>query len=408
MISERSTSATEGASCTLQRSVDFKERLKSWALERATSIGTRLTHSIECAQIGAGLLDQLDRTGAVPASFPPWFPSRALIEAACFAHDWGHPPFGHGGEAALHKEMRTCGGFEGNGHTLRLLTKLEKYKQQGWGINPTRRLILAVLKYPIAYSTFDPGKFPSKPPKCYFDEEKPIVDWALAGFVARDRETLTELDGRGKAKYRTFDSCVMELADDIAYGIHDIEDIVARHLADQEHVHDALAVAFRTVEGKLVTNTGTIDADVITAGLFGSSFDRKQTISRLVSAFITVVQVTKRDAFDHPLLRFQAALPDEHRRLLEAVRDMSLQLVIKKAHVRQLERRGEKIVSEIFRMFREDPEQLIPEGSWNDGDVSATADRRICDYVAGMTDAYSERVYRRLFVPGFGSSSDEL
>lgn len=200
----------------------------------------------------------------------------------------------------------------------------------------------------------------------------------------------------------------MELADDIAYGIHDIEDIVARRLADQKHVRNALMTAFNAVGGKLAVNTGTIDAENIAAGLFGSSFERKQTVSRLVSAFITEVRVVERDAFNHPLLRFRATLPEEHQVLLEALRDMSFQLVITKAHVRQLERRGQRLVSEIFRALREDPEQLIPESSWSDGDLSATADRRICDYVAGMTDSYAERVYRRLFVPGFGSSSDEL
>jgi dGTPase len=62
----------------------------------------------------------------------------------------------------------------------------------------------------------------------------------------------------------------------------------------------------------------------------------------------------------------------------------------------------------VFRALQEDPEQLVPTSSWADGDVTGTVDRRICDYVAGMTDSYAEKVYRRLFVPGFGSSSDEL
>lgn len=101
---------------------------------------SRLTHSIECAQIGAGLVDQLERTlGAVPPGFETWMPSRALIEAACFAHDLGHPPFGHGGEKALQVELRVSGGFESNAHTLRLLTRLEKYKHQGCDATRTAR-----------------------------------------------------------------------------------------------------------------------------------------------------------------------------------------------------------------------------------------------------------------------------
>src|SRR5688500_14177686 len=116
---------------------------------------TRLTHSIECAQVGTGLLDQLTRSGSIPKPLEKWMPSQSLIEAACFAHDLGHPPFGHGGEQELFREMRLRGGFEGNAHTLRLLTRLEKAKAKEWGINPTRRLTLAVLKYPAAYSSFD-------------------------------------------------------------------------------------------------------------------------------------------------------------------------------------------------------------------------------------------------------------
>lgn len=274
---------------------------------------SRLTHSIECAQIGAGLIDQLERTESVPSVFRPWMPCRALIEAACFAHDLGHPPFGHGGEIALQREMRTSGGFEGNGHTLRLLSRLEKYKHQGWGVNPTRRLILAVLKYPIPYSAFDPGAFTSKPPKCYFDEDGHVVEWAVDGFSEPDRNRLRERDTKQKAKHRSFDSSVMELADDIAYGVHDIEDIVARKLANHSKVRAALTNVFSTIGGALHTNTGHIDASIVAAGLLGSSFERKQAVSRLVSAFITAVLISERGSFDHPLLRYRVALPDPHR-----------------------------------------------------------------------------------------------
>jgi dGTPase len=369
---------------------------------------TRLTHSIECAQVGAGLIDQLERTKSIPSAFEKWTPSRPLIEAACFAHDLGHPPFGHGGEKALHKAMAATGGFEGNGHTLRLLTRLEKYKQQGWGINPTRRLLLAILKYPIPYSVFDRATYASKPPKCYFNEEDDVVAWAVGGFSAQDQSALRERDEKGKARYRTFDSSVMELADDIAYGVHDIEDIVARKLADQAKVRSALAAAFASVEGHLETNTGRVDAATIADGLFGGSFERKQAISRLVSAFITSVRASQRGHFEHPLLEHVVVLPKKHRVLLDSLRDMSFDLVIKKAPVQQLERRGMRLVFDIFQALRENPEQLVPASSWEDGDLRATTERRVCDYVAGMTDNCAERVYRRLFVPGFGSSSDEL
>ena len=115
---------------------------------------TRLTHSMECAQIGNGLLLKLIKCHLTPAELTSLL-DRDLIEAACLAHDLGHPPFGHGGEKALHGQMLDHGGFEGNAQTLRMTTRLERYADNNLGIDPTRRLVLAVLKYPVAHNKFD-------------------------------------------------------------------------------------------------------------------------------------------------------------------------------------------------------------------------------------------------------------
>jgi dGTPase len=369
---------------------------------------TRLTHSLECAQIGVGLREQLDRTGQVPTPLAPWFPDRCLVETACLAHDLGHPPFGHGGEAALHRCMQHHGGFEGNAHTLRLLCRLEKYKEQGFGLNPTRRLVLAVLKYPAPYSVAVDGREPAKAPKCYFDAEAPIVTWATSGLPASDTARLHERSARGALLHRTFDCSVMELADDVAYGVHDIEDIVARRLADRDAVHAELERAFEAVGGTLHSPAGVLSAARLSEGLFANSFTRKRTISTLVSAFLRSVQIAEVVGFTHPLLTYRAGLEPAHRVILDHLKALSFRLVIDRAHIRQLEWRGQRVVTQLFTAMAERPEQLIPGGSWDDGDTTAPDERRVADYLAGMTDAYAEKVYRRLFETGHGSSRDEL
>src|SRR4051794_39755444 len=111
---------------------------------------TRLTHSLEVAQIAGSVSRQI---AAKYAKHPAmeFLPDLSLIQSAGFSHDLRHPPFGHGGEVALNYCMREHGGFEGNGHTLRILAKLENFSERH-GSDLTRRVMLAVLKYPVPYS----------------------------------------------------------------------------------------------------------------------------------------------------------------------------------------------------------------------------------------------------------------
>ena len=135
---------------------------------------------------------------------------RDRIEAIGCAHDLGHPPFGHGGEVALNYAMRDAGGFEGNGQTLRIVTRLEHFSD-GAGANLTRRTLLGLLKYPVAYSralnpalrpALQPGEgkirtldIPSStPPKCYLDSEAEVVDWLLAPLTAAERTTFAAVE----------------------------------------------------------------------------------------------------------------------------------------------------------------------------------------------------------------------
>ncbi len=366
---------------------------------------TRLTHSIEVAQIGYGLLEALRfRRAFFPKDAQAWLPPRDLIEAACLAHDLGHPPFGHKGEQALHRAMLRHGGFEGNGQTLRILTKLEKYKERGKGLYPTRRLVLGILKYPRSMDSFNLGNYAMKPPKSFHEDETSVVKWALEGFSEADRIQLIE-SADGKGAHHSLDCSILELADDIAYGLHDIEDIVARGLASTNEVQQEVTNVFKKFDGSALSG---FDAQSVCSGLLSNSFQRKQTISGLVNLFVTNVTISENPSYEHPLLRFNASLPEQHTALLKSLKGIAYELVIRKAKVQQLERRGQMVVAQIFDTLISDPEHLIPPSSWQDGCVESSTERRVCDYVAGMTDSYAERLYKRLFSPGFGSSGDEL
>jgi dGTPase len=389
---------------------------------------TRLTHSMEVAQIGVGIVRWLKngnyQSKLDTKKLEELLPKSSLINAICLAHDLGHPPFGHGGEVALNICMRKYGGFEGNGQTLRILTKLEKYTEKN-GMNPTRRLLLGILKYPVPYkkacNNSYYGRIPKtkwlakadeqKPPKCYMDSEKDVVTWILKELSEKDQKNFIRLKDESqkkhpKPKFHSLDASIMELADDISYSLHDFEDAISLGLITLEdwNIHN-------NNKNELFSKCDQSEKELGELLFSSDTYQRKSAIGQLVHLFITNTLLEENKKFDEPLLKWNAIIKTDHLNLLNHIFKLVKQKVIKSTNVQLLEFKGQKIVIELFDAFSSDPERLLPKSnlnSYNDSKDESERMRVICDYIAGMTDEYATRLYEKIYSPHKGSIFDQI
>jgi dGTPase len=393
----------------------------------------RLTHSLEVAQIATSLVRQF-RQNYRDQPVSEYLPEDSLIQVLGCTHDIGHPPFGHGGEVALNYCMRNeKSGFEGNGQTLRILARLEKMSD-GFGADLTRRALLGILKYPIAFSkAHNPALAPrlqdaptvvrlidreqSKPPKCYLDSEQDVVDWILEPLSAKNRRAFlmhgTKKNKHNSARHKSLDCSIMDLADDISYGVHDFEDAIALGLIDQdlfkEYVTPEDCSAFLEHLAKKYTKEfGNNIYGKFVGQLFADGNTRKHAISRMVGFFINNAVIEEKKNFTEPLLRFQAHMNAGPAVFLSALKDFIFDHVIKSPNVQHLEFKGQVMVVSVFETFSSEPKSFLPTDAYKKFEGSDGDPRIICDHIAGMTDAFLMKAYDRLFSPRMGSVFDRL
>ncbi|WP_286232980.1 anti-phage deoxyguanosine triphosphatase [Thalassotalea sediminis] len=382
---------------------------------------TRLTHSLEAAQIGSGISAQL--RAKYPELAAQLFPKDdSLIEALCLAHDIGHPPFGHGGEVALHFMMRDHGGFEGNGQTFRIVSKLEPFSE-GYGMNLARRTLLGLVKYPQiidelqgTHSPTTPASFRQlkandwHPPKGLYKDDAKSIDWLLAPLSEQDKAAFQQSKVKKtgahlKTIYKSLDCSMMELADDIAYGIHDLEDAIATGVVHANDFEQHVVKQLQRLDDEWLQN---ISQD-LTAQLFSQQHhQQKEAIGSLVNYLITAIELidlnqTHNTHFQESLLRYNAKHPQIADTVLDIFKDFVYQFVIKQPAIQQAEYRGQQIVMELFEALSSDPERLLPaqakiqyRQAIDHGESPA---RVIADYVASMTDDFATKLYQTLFIP---------
>lgn len=394
---------------------------------------TRLTHSLEVAQVASGIARQLGKDDPHGPAFP-YLPSLSLIQAAGATHDLGHPPFGHGGEVALNYCMQgDKGGFEGNGQTLRIVARLEKFSE-GAGANLTRRTMLSLLKYPVSYTrarsedlipSLDPlpttiqiiNRKASKPPKCFLDSEQDVVDWILEPLSDNERELFTSVkpvkDEHNKPQHKSFDCSIMDLADDIAFGVHDLEDALTLELIDEADFRtivpeERCASFLNALKKKYPEETGNDVYETFVDKLYRGGRLRKRYISRMVHHFITHCRIREVEGFEEPLVRFRAYLEDGPKEFLSALKEVVRQRVILDPSVQQLEFKGQRMVVAVFEAFSSEPKSFLPREAYERWAAADDKPRVICDVIAGMTDSFLLKTYDRLFSPRMGSVFDRI
>ncbi len=240
------------------------------------------------------------------------------------------------------------------------------------------------------------------------------VEWILQPLTDAERRSFGETTARpgrhGRTSHKSFDCSVMDLADDVAYGVHDLEDAIALRLIERDRFCEALPPAacevfLRTLLDRPLEGGGCDHAAVADA-LFGDGFSRKKAIGRLVHFFLRNVRIVEPDGFEDPLLAHRVELEAAARELLDRLQDLVVTDVIEHPRVQHLEFKGQRMVVSVFEALRSDPKRLLPGSVFEAYEGSNGGMRILCDHVAAMTDGNLVRTYERLFSPRMGSVFD--
>ncbi|MEL7604613.1 MAG: dGTP triphosphohydrolase [Sedimentibacter saalensis] len=343
----------------------------------------RLTHSLEVAQIARSMATELDYNNK----------SIFVVEAGALAHDLGNPPFGHSGERILNKLFYEVGGFEGNAQTLRILTRLETKSPSFQGMNLTYRTLLSVIKY---FRKLDKTINIENKQKFIYDDDYELINRFL-------------LDN--KVNIRTLDVQIVDIADEIAYAAHDLEDGLWKKCFNiDEILYDFYkkygeCKSYNTLNDivnkcREKAKCGSIDSSEY------SKIFRKEISSMIIYNLINDVGLKEVSIDEADVtgtdwdkeLRF-TELGD----LAEGLKKIVFECINHNDEVYSYEKFGDIVIVTLVDIYRNDPKLLPPEYRAKnlidkyklDYDEKNLQERLICDYISGMMDSYAISTYEK-------------
>lgn len=323
----------------------------------------RLTHSLEVAQIARSIAHDLGLQDTVVA------------EAAALAHDIGNPPFGHYGEVILDELTEECGGYEGNAQAFRILRTLEKKHHAYNGLNLNLRTLFAITKY------FN--KRESNRKKFLYDEDYNFL--------------VAELDKHSLNITKSIDAEIMDLADEIAYAAHDLEDALSFGIIGLgEIVHEfKISEEYNAAHCTFSKLTQDAQREAMQSKSMNSSEEyaiviKKELTSKIVNTLCSDIGIIDGK------LGYK-----NHEKLAAGLKKLLFKAVLRKKDVRLYELRGEKIIRGLFEVysdtnFNKNNNLLPPE-------LRAIKDnnkRLVADYISGMMDYFAASEYEKYFGAG--------
>ncbi len=358
---------------------------------------TRLTHSIEVAQIARSICSFL-KSNNTDLFSDEYFIDQDLVESASLAHDLGHPPFGHAGERTLNKLMVPYGGFEGNAQTLRLITEtfytIDKDKR---GLNPTRAFVDSILKYKSLY-----GQLNNPENHFIYDTQKPYLD-----FVFNNRlEEQNISPGKSLNSLKSIECQIMDWADDTAYAINDLVDSISGEFIT---IHKLLN--WKEENQNNLTELQLVSLNNIISWIKKGNYKAK--FGAEIGNFILATKIEEQDSFMNSFTnryKYKLIIKPDYIEIVKLYKKLSVDMVFNTAEIHQVEFKGDRMLKSTFEILEDNYIKklsnniLLPQFTDHlirkEKDIQNRA-RLVCDYISGMTDSFAMRTYKRLFDPDY-------